>query len=146
MQVLGYHTWLHKYLAYISFAFFGGLAGILNANLTGFVSPEALGISNSATAILMVILGGPGALIGPCLGAAVLVVMRQIVSSATQRWLMVPGVVYVATVMFLPGGLMGTISRLMLRIDSGAPARSDRHPAKSVETTLATQIQSGGES
>jgi branched-chain amino acid transport system permease protein len=146
MQVLGYHTWLHKYLAYITAAFFGGLAGILNVGLTGFVSPEALSIGNSATAILTVILGGPGTLIGPCLGAAVVVIMRQIVSSATQRWLTVLGVVYVVTVMFLPGGLMGTISRLMRRIDSGVPGRSDQPPTKSLETTQATQIHSGGRS
>ena len=146
MQVLGYHTWLHKYLAYLTSAFFGGLAGILNANLTGFVSPEALAISNSATAILMVILGGPGTLIGPCLGAAVIVVMRQIMSSVTQRWMMVLGVVYIATVMFLPGGLMGMMSRLMVRINSGAPQRSDRSQGKNVERTPTTHIQSGGKS
>jgi len=144
MQVLGYHTWVHKYLAYITSAFFGGLAGILNANLTGFVSPEALSIGNSATAILMVILGGPGTLIGPCLGAVVIVVMRQIVSSATQRWLMVLGAVYVATVMFLPGGLMGMMSRLMVRIDSGAPTRSGKRQGKTVEGAPITHIQSGG--
>lgn len=146
MQVLGYHTWLHKYLAYITSAFFGGLAGILNAGLTGFVSPEALSIGNSATAILTVILGGPGTLIGPCLGAAVIVIMRQIVSSATQRWLTALGIVYIVTVMFLPGGLMGTIRRLMFRTDSGVPGRLSRPSAKGIGTKGTTQIQPGGES
>ncbi len=126
MQVLGYHTWLHKYLAYVTSAFFGGVAGILNVNLTGFISPEALALGNSATAILMVILGGPGTLVGPSLGAAVIVVMRQIVSSATQRWTMVLGAVYIVTVMLLPGGLMGLMSRLIVRIDAGARVRSGR--------------------
>ena len=144
MQVLGYHTWLHKYVAYMTSAFFGGVAGILNAGLTGFVSPEALSIGNSATAILTVILGGPGTLMGPCLGAAVVVIMRQIVSSATQRWLTVLGVVYVVTVMFLPGGLMGTIRRLLHQIDSGMPGRSNRQPTKRLETTEVSQIHWGG--
>lgn len=132
MQVLGYHTWLHKYLAYLTSAFFGGVAGVLNASLTGFVSPEALALGNSATAILMVILGGPGTLVGASLGAAVVVVMRQIVSSATQRWTLVLGVVYIATVMFLPGGLMGMMQRLTVRIDSGAPLRPDEQGERGV--------------
>jgi branched-chain amino acid transport system permease protein len=135
MQVLGYHTWLHKYLAYITAAFFGGVAGILNASLTGFVSPEALALGNSATAILMVILGGPGTLVGPSLGAAVIVVMRQIVSSLTQRWTMVLGVVYVATVMLLPNGLMGMLSRLLSRIEARAPIPIDQQPEKGVART-----------
>ena len=119
MQLLGYHTWLHKYVAYLTAAFFGGLAGILNTGLIGFVSPEALALGNSATGILMVILGGPGTLVGASLGAGVVVVMRQIVSSITQRWTMVLGVVYIVTVMCIPGGLMGMIRRLMSRFDSG---------------------------
>jgi len=130
MQVLGYHTWLHKYLAYITAAVFGGLAGILNATLTGFVSPETLAVSTSATAIFMVILGGPGTLVGPSLGAGVVVVMRQIVSSVTERWTLVLGIVYVATVMFMPGGLLGTIGRLTFGIGSDAPIPSGPAGAK----------------
>ncbi|HTU00280.1 MAG TPA: branched-chain amino acid ABC transporter permease [Candidatus Sulfotelmatobacter sp.] len=130
MQVLGYHTWLHKYLAYLVAAFFGGVAGVLNASLTGFVSPEALALGNSATAILTVILGGPGTLVGPAVGAGVVVVMRQIVSSATQRWTMVLGAVYIVTVMCIPGGLMGMIRRLMASI--GTAAASPAHPEKAV--------------
>ncbi len=135
MQMLGYHTWLHKYLAYVISAFFGGLAGILNAYLTGYVSPESIALGNSATAILMVILGGPGTLVGASLGAAVVVIMRQIVSSFTQRWALVLGVVYVATVMFLPGGLMGTAGRLLSRVNVGATPRPRRQPVEEVEKT-----------
>ena len=111
MQAVGYNTWLHKYVAYVVAAFFAGIAGVLNASLTGFVSPDALSIGNSATAILMVILGGPGTLIGASLGAGTIVVVREFVSSATERWTLVLGVVYVVTVMFIPGGLMGIFRR-----------------------------------
>src|SRR3990170_32350 len=111
MQAVGYNTWLHKYVAYVVAAFFAGIAGVLNASLTGFVSPDALSIGNSATAILMVILGGPGTLIGASLGAGTIVVVREFVSSATERWTLVLGVVYVVTVMFIPGGLMGILRR-----------------------------------
>ena len=111
MQAVGYNTWLHKYVAYVVAAFFAGIAGVLNASLTGFVSPDALSIGNSATAILMVILGGPGTLVGAALGAGAIGVVREVVSSVTQRWTLVLGVVYVVTVMFIPGGLMGIFRR-----------------------------------
>lgn len=128
MQVLGYHTWLHKYAAYLVAAFFGGWAGILNAALTGFVSPESVALGNSATGILMVILGGPGTLVGPILGATVVVTMRQVISSLTERWTLVLGIVYVATVMFVPGGLMGLARRTMGRLDAGTS-----HPPLPIE-------------
>jgi branched-chain amino acid transport system permease protein len=82
---------------------------------------------------LIVILGGPGTLVGPSLGAGVVVVMRQIVSSATQRWTMVLGVVYIVTVMFIPGGLMGMLSRLVGRVRSAADDRTGRDQGKATE-------------
>jgi branched-chain amino acid transport system permease protein len=137
MQALGFNTWLHKYLAYVISAFFGGVAGVLNAYLTGFVSPEALFLSNSATAILMVILGGPGTLVGASFGATVIILMRQIVSSFTERWSLVLGVVYIFTVMFIPGGLMGLAQRTLGRFGStqAAATGAEAQPAQELETT-----------
>ena len=134
MQMLGYHTWLHKYFAYVISGFFGGLAGILNAYLTGFVSPDAISLNNSATAILTVILGGPGTLVGPVLGAAVVVVMRQVVSSVTERWSLVLGLIYIFTIMFMPSGLMGMASRLLNRAEEGKPAEPRAQPPSSTPT------------
>jgi branched-chain amino acid transport system permease protein len=115
MRVLGYNTWLHKYLAYVLSALFGGVAGILQAYQTGFVSPQSAFFSNSATAILSVILGGPGTLLGASIGASVVVLIRQLVSSYTERWALVLGAVYIITVMCIPGGLLGLASRLIAR-------------------------------
>lgn len=112
MRMLGYHTWLHKYLAYVISALFAGVAGILNAYLTGYVGPDAVSLSTSATAILTVILGGPGTLVGPVLGAAIVIAMREVVSSVIERWTVLLGAIYVLTILFLPGGLMGTAGRL----------------------------------
>ena len=69
MRVLGYHTWLHKYLSYICSAAFGGFAGVFWAYFNGFISPYDMDLTASIEIILMVILGGPGTLIGPALGA-----------------------------------------------------------------------------
>jgi len=112
MSALGYNVWLHKYIAYVVAAFFGGIAGILNAYLTGFVGPDTLFLTTSATAILIVILGGAGTVYGAFFGAGVIVLTRQVVSSYTDRWTLVLGLIYVVVVLLLPRGLAGLPERL----------------------------------
>jgi branched-chain amino acid transport system permease protein len=131
MQMLGYHTWFHKYVAYVISGFFGGVAGILNAYLTGYVSPDAISLNTSAMAILTVILGGPGTLLGPTLGAAVVILMRQAVSSVTDRWSLVLGAIYILTIMFLPGGLLGTAARILGRVKVPTKVTAPRQQAGS---------------
>jgi len=64
MRILGYNTWLHKYIAFIVAGGFGGLAGVLWAEVNGQVSPEDVSLTTAVDALLMVVLGGPGTLIG----------------------------------------------------------------------------------
>ncbi len=58
MRILGYNTWLHKYIAFIIAGGFGGLAGVLWAHLNGLVSPNDVVLTTSVDALLMVVLGG----------------------------------------------------------------------------------------
>jgi branched-chain amino acid transport system permease protein len=111
MAVLGYNVWLHKYVAFVLAGLLAGLAGALFVYHTGFVSPVYLGISFSAAVLLMVILGGAGTLSGPALGAAVIVLLENLVSGYTERWLLVLGTVYVLVTMFAPHGLVGLVTR-----------------------------------
>ena len=64
MQILGYNTWLHKYLVFVIAGGFGGLAGVLWAHTNGHVSPETVVLTTSVDALLMVVLGGAGTLVG----------------------------------------------------------------------------------
>ena len=89
MRVLGYHTWLHKYLIFIVAAAFAGFAGVLWSYFNGFISPYDMDLTASIEIILMVILGGPGTLIGPALGAGIIVFLKNFVSAYTQRWLLI---------------------------------------------------------
>jgi branched-chain amino acid transport system permease protein len=109
MEVLGYHTWLHKYVAFILAGFFAGVAGSLFVYYNGFVSPAYLSIVVSATALIMVILGGAGTLLGPVVGSAVIVFLENVVSAHTQRWLVVLGIVYVLVTLWAPTGLVGLL-------------------------------------
>ncbi len=111
MRSLGYNIWLYKYICYIIAALFAGFAGVLFVYFTGFVSPETLGVALSAEALLMVLFGGAGTLIGPALGTGVVILLENIVSTYTQRWVHVMGILYVVVVMFTPKGLLGLITK-----------------------------------
>jgi branched-chain amino acid transport system permease protein len=115
MRILGYHTWLHKYLAYIIAGGLGGLAGVLWAHLSGLVSPEDIILTTSVDALLMVVLGGPGTLVGGAIGAAVVVFIREYLSTQVGWWQYVLGGVYIITILYLPDGLMGILARLRQR-------------------------------
>jgi len=111
MEVLGYNTWLHKYVAFVLAGTFAGVAGNLFVYYNGFVSPAYLSIVFSAMALIMVILGGAGTLLGPALGSAVIVFLENAISATTQRWLLVLGIIYVAVTLFAPSGLIGLVRR-----------------------------------
>jgi branched-chain amino acid transport system permease protein len=107
MQALGYNVWRFQYVAFVLSATFAGIAGALYAYYNRFVGPEYLYVVQSAEALIMVILGGAGTLFGPAIGAALIVFLEDFVSSLTEHWVLVLGVIYVVVTLFAPRGLVG---------------------------------------
>ncbi|HUD86346.1 MAG TPA: branched-chain amino acid ABC transporter permease [Xanthobacteraceae bacterium] len=112
MKILGYNTWLHKYLAFIIAGAFGGLSGVLWAHTAGIVSPDNVVLTTSVDALLMAVLGGPGTLVGGVIGAAVVLFIREYLSTLVHWWQYVLGGVYVLVILYLPGGLMSIPERI----------------------------------
>jgi branched-chain amino acid transport system permease protein len=112
MKILGYNTWLHKYIAFVIAGAFGGLAGVLWAHTAGIVSPVNVELPTSVDALLMAVLGGSGTLIGGVIGAFIVFFLREYLSTVVPWWQYVLGTVYVATILYLPFGLMGIPERL----------------------------------
>ncbi len=105
-ECLGYNTWLYKYVAFIVAGVFAGVAGVLFAYHTGIMVPAHLGVLNSALVSLMVIIGGPGTLFGSLIGAAVIVLVEYFANIlAPERWLLILGAFFVASVMYARGGI-----------------------------------------
>jgi len=109
MRTLGYNVWLHKYIGFVIAGGFAGFAGVLWAYYNGFVSPVDLQLATSVEVLLMVALGGRATLIGPALGAAIIVFLKNLVSVYTHRWLLILGAVYILTIVYAPEGILGAI-------------------------------------
>jgi branched-chain amino acid transport system permease protein len=129
MQILGYNTWLHKYIAFIIAGGFGGLAGVLWAHTNGHVSPETVVLTTSVDSLLMVVLGGAGTLIGAAIGAAIVFGLREFLSTLVPWWQYALGGVYVLTILYLPMGLMGIPSRLRQRLTSQSKVEGSKELA-----------------
>ena len=95
--------------------FWGGVAGVLYAFYNQFVSPHVLALTSSAEALLMVIAGGAGTLVGPIVGAGVVLLLKNVVSAYVTRWVMLLGVVFVAIVVLVPEGVVPGLARLRAR-------------------------------
>jgi branched-chain amino acid transport system permease protein len=122
MRILGYNTWLHKYLAFVIAGAFGGLAGVLWAHANGHVSPEDVVLTTSVDALLMVVLGGSGTLVGGAIGAGVVVFLREYLSTLVPWWQYALGGVYILVILYLPGGLMSIPAQTgLLRRPASAP-------------------------
>jgi branched-chain amino acid transport system permease protein len=112
MNALGYHVWMIRFLAFLFSGFWSGAAGLLFLYYNQFVSPQAVALTASAEGLLMVISGGSATLLGPTVGAALVVVMKNVASAYIERWNFMLGAVFVVIVVFMPEGLVPGTRRL----------------------------------
>jgi branched-chain amino acid transport system permease protein len=115
MASLGYNVPLHVFIAFTVSGFFAGIAGALYAIFNNFVSPSTIALAQSVQGLLMAIVGGVGTLLGSYVGATVIILLEQLVSAYTERWLMVLGAVFVLIMIFAPEGIVGKIRALAKR-------------------------------
>ena len=117
MRSLGFNTRSLQYAGFIIGGFFAGVAGILFAYFYGNMVPSYLALETSALPMLMVIMGGSGTLIGPCLGAAVIILVQQYSAVyIPERWPLILGCIFVACVMLVKGGFAGNLSRFWYQV------------------------------
>jgi len=107
MRAAGYATAGYKMLAFVIAGCLGALAGALFAMHNAFVSPAVLFWMLSGEAMVMVVLGGTGTLIGPMIGAAVFILLKHFVSVHSVHWELLVGATFIACVMFFKQGMYG---------------------------------------
>ena len=107
------------FLAFIASGFVAGVAGACYALFNNFVSPSTVQLSQSVEGLLMAIIGGVGTLLGSFIGAAVIIILENVVSEYTARWQMVLGAMFIATMILAPEGILGSLRKLFTRRRKG---------------------------
>ena len=111
MEAVGYAVRRYKLVAFVIAGTIAGLAGSLYTQLNLTISPDAFFWTTSGEALLMVIIGGTGTLWGAVLGAAAFILLQSLVSSYTERWMLILGATFILFVLFAPGGIVGALRR-----------------------------------
>lgn len=115
MRALGLPVWRYKAGAFAISGAMAALAGTIAAQQTMFVSPVLMHWMMSGEALVIVILGGLGTLVGPAVGAVLFVFLQHEISSITRYWHMVVGAVLILVVMLGNRGAYGQIEHMITR-------------------------------
>ena len=109
MRSLCYHTTRLKLAVYVLAAGIAAIAGFLLANLTSYASPSYAAWTVSGELIVMVILGGVGTIVGPLVGAMVLLLLEESLASLTTHWMAPLGIIIVLLVVLARRGVYGSL-------------------------------------
>lgn len=115
MSALGVDVRLYQLAVFVLAGTIAGFGGGLFAHHNGFVSPDQAHWFVSGSLMLMVIVGGGGTLTGPVLGAVVVVLLQNVMSSYTDRWQMLMGALFIVVVLGAQGGLVRLYPRMQAR-------------------------------
>ena len=133
MRATGFSTYPYKLAAFTVSGGIAGLAGFLFAVKDGYVNPEMLSWHLSGAVLIMIILGGIGHLRGALIGAFAFALLQELFKSEAifgalaKHWHLGLGLSIIASVMFLPKGLVGIPEFLMGRLFGGktVPAKTE---------------------
>lgn len=109
-EFLGYSARWVRYCSFIASGFFCGVAGGLFAINYEILTEENLNLITSGSILLITFLGGVGLFFGPIIGAIAFTLLQTVLSLETELWQLYVGVLFLATVMFFPGGLAGLMA------------------------------------
>jgi branched-chain amino acid transport system permease protein len=115
---LGFPVYRVRLTAFVISGALAGVAGYFAAAQFGFVAPQMLGWHQSAIALVMVVLGGMHGVAGPLIGAVVVMGLEEYLKGLTEHWKLAEGLIIIAVVLAVPGGVQSLITRI-------APERHD---------------------
>src|SRR5258708_3282273 len=105
----GYDVTLTRLITFVLSGGFCGLAGALQALHLSIVPIEILHYDTSGIVVMVALLGGMGTFFGPMIGAAVFLLLENLVSLWPVHWQLIVGAVYMICVLFFPAGIWGTL-------------------------------------
>jgi branched-chain amino acid transport system permease protein len=131
MRMLGHNVWLVRWIAFVMAGFWASVAGVLYVYYNLFLSPHAISLQQSAEILLMAILGGASTLSGPIVGAAIITLVKNVVSTYVERWNTLLGVIFVVVIMFMPYGLVPGCAQAWQRLRNRIRSRKAVSPTAS---------------
>jgi branched-chain amino acid transport system permease protein len=123
MRMLGHNVWLIQWLTFVLASFWGSIAGLLYVYYNLFISPHAISLQQSAEVLLMAILGGASTLTGPIVGAVIITLVKNVVSTYIDRWNSLLGAIFVIVIMFMPFGIVPGVRQLWMRWGAAQPRK-----------------------
>jgi branched-chain amino acid transport system permease protein len=129
MRMLGHHVWVVRLITFVMAGFWASVAGIVYVYYNLFLSPHAISLQQSAEILLMAILGGASTLIGPIVGAAIITLVKNVVSTYVERWNTLLGVIFVVVIVFMPYGLVPGFRQLWRRVGARFTGRKSERAA-----------------
>ncbi len=119
--LVGYNPYMIRLVSFVFAGFFAGVAGVLFALFSRYVSAQFMFWTVSGEGVVWMIVGGTGTLFGPVLGAAFLIVIREELSIYWEHYLLVVGVIVILCVSYAPKGIMGLLKSWLDRGSGNGP-------------------------
>ena len=107
--LVGFSAPLYRLAAFAISGALTGLAGALRACYDGRVAVESLSIDRSGQFVIYTVVGGVQTLFSPVVGTAIIVYLENVLSGVTPAWRLIEGLIFVAVIVFLPRGVLGTL-------------------------------------
>ncbi|WP_066256099.1 branched-chain amino acid ABC transporter permease [Neobacillus drentensis] len=134
---IGIHVSKYKIIAFTISAVIAGLAGALYGPFVGIITPDLLSVHYTTEALLMVIVGGKGFLLGPLFGAFIFTVIPEFLWMSPEVQLLVFGVILVLSIKFMPKGIANLIKEIRTKMqkDTGPKRQSKSSMEKEKEVS-----------
>ena len=108
---IGFDPSKYKLAAFTIAGGLAGLSGALRGLYEGSTSPEALTVDTSGNFVIFAVVGGLKTLFGPLVGTGLIMYLQNVISAKTEAWRLIEGLIFVAVIVFLPGGILGSLQR-----------------------------------
>jgi branched-chain amino acid transport system permease protein len=108
---VGFDPLRYKLAAFTLAGALTGLSGALRGLYETSIAPDALTVGTSGDFVIYTVIGGVKTLFGPVVGTALIMYLQNVISAKTDAWRLIEGLLFVAVIVFLPGGILGTFKR-----------------------------------
>ena len=133
MVALRYDVKKYQIIAYVLAGGLAGLAGGLYVFKTQFASPELFSVHMATTVLIMVFIGGMGTLFGPVIGAGVFIFLQNYISTMTDRWSLIMGLLFIVIVLYNRGGILQLLQLITKKLTPKKNLLMDKKGATIIE-------------